>query len=65
MRTKHEYEANAFAAHVIIDDDDLIDYMRQGYDVLQLSRAMNTNIKGKDTSRKTEKTRLADAPYQV
>ena len=36
MRTKHEYEANAFAAHLIIDDDDLIDYLRQGYDVEQL-----------------------------
>ncbi len=44
MRTRHEYEANAFAAHVIIDDDELSDYMRKGYDVLQLSRAMNTNI---------------------
>ena len=44
MRTKHEYEANAFAAHLIIDDDDLIDYLRQGYDVVQLSSAMGTNI---------------------
>lgn len=44
MRTKHEYEANAFAAHVIIDDDDLIGYMRQGYDVVQIARMMNTNI---------------------
>ena len=44
MRTKHEYEANAFAAHLIIDDDDLIDYLRQSYDVVQLSSAMGTNI---------------------
>lgn len=44
MRTKHEYEANAFAAHLIIDDDALIDYLRQGYDVVQLSSAMGTNI---------------------
>ena len=27
MRTKHEYEANAFASHLIIDDDELIDLM--------------------------------------
>ena len=33
MRTKHEYEANAFASHLIIDDD-----------VVQLSAAMGTNI---------------------
>ena len=32
MRTKHEYEANAFASHLIIDD------------VVQLSAAMGTNI---------------------
>ena len=44
MRTKHEYEANAFAAHLIIDNDTLIGYMRAGYDVVQLSAAMGTNI---------------------
>lgn len=44
MRTKHEYEANAFAAHLMIDDDLLIDYMRQGYDVVKLSALMGTNI---------------------
>lgn len=44
MRTKHEYEANAFASHLIIDDDTLIDNLRQGYDVVQLSSIMGTNI---------------------
>lgn len=44
MRTKHEYEANAFAAHLRIDDEELFDLMRQGYDVVQLSSMMNTNI---------------------
>jgi len=44
MRTKHEYEANAFAAHVIIDDDELIYYAKQGYDVVQLSSVLETNI---------------------
>mgnify|MGYP001040135445 FL=1 len=44
MRTKHEYEANAFASHLIIDDDELIDLMKQDYDVVQLSAAMGTNI---------------------
>ena len=44
MRTKHEYEANAFAAHLIIDDDELIGYMKEGYDVVQLSSAIGTNI---------------------
>ena len=44
MRTKHECEANAFASHLIIDDDELIDLMKQDYDVVQLSAAMGTNI---------------------
>ena len=44
MRTKYEYEANAFAAHICIDDEELKEHMRQGYDVVQLSAAMNTNI---------------------
>ena len=44
MRTKHEYEANAFASHLIIDDDELIDLLKQDYDVVQLSAAMGTNI---------------------
>ena len=43
MRTKHEYEVNAFASHLIIDDDELIDLMKQDYDVVQLSAAMGTN----------------------
>ena len=44
MRSKPEYEANAFAAHLILDDDELTEYIRQGYDVVQLAAAMNTNI---------------------
>lgn len=44
MRKKHEYEANALASHLIIDDDELIDLMKQDYDVVQLSAAMGTNI---------------------
>ena len=43
MRTKHEYEANALATHLIIDDDELIDLMKQDYDVVQLSAAMVLN----------------------
>ena len=44
MSKAHEYEANAFASHLIIDDDELIDLMKQDYDVVQLSAAMGTNI---------------------
>ena len=44
MRTKHEYEANAFSAHVIIDDDELIYNLKEGYDIVQVSSIMGTNI---------------------
>ena len=44
MRSKPEYEANAFAAHLIIDNDELVEYMQEGYDVVQLSAMMGTNI---------------------
>lgn len=44
MHTAVEYEANAFAAHVLIDDEELFFYLQQGYDVAQLSAVMNTNI---------------------
>lgn len=44
MRTAMEYEANAFAAHLLIDDEELVHHLKQGYDVAQLSAAMNTNI---------------------
>lgn len=44
MRSKPEYEANAFAAHLIIDNDELVEYMQEGYDEVQLSAMMGTNI---------------------
>lgn len=44
MRTAVEYEANAFAAHLLIDDEELNFHLQQGYDVAQLASAMNTNI---------------------
>lgn len=44
MRNEMEYEANAFAAHLRIDNDTLFDLLRQGYDVVQISSIMETNI---------------------
>lgn len=43
MRNEMEYEANAFSAHLRIDDDELMELMKQGYDVVQLSSIMETN----------------------
>jgi len=44
MRNEMEYEANAFSAHLRIDDDELMALMKQGYDVVQLSSIMETNV---------------------
>lgn len=41
---KMEYEANAFAAHLRIDNEQLFDLLGQGYDVVQLFSIMGTNI---------------------
>lgn len=44
MRNSMEYEANAFAAHLLVDDDELIELLNQGYDVVQAASAMRTNV---------------------
>ena len=58
MRTKHEYEANAFASHLIIDDDEL-DLMKQDYDVVQLGRNGNKHQPDADQAQRTEPHGLA------
>ncbi|MBQ3078209.1 MAG: ImmA/IrrE family metallo-endopeptidase [Clostridia bacterium] len=44
MRNETEYEANALAAHLLVEDDELIDLMKQGYDVVQLAAMTGTNV---------------------
>lgn len=44
MRNEMEYEANAFSSHLLIDNEKLFALMRCGYDVVQLSSIMGTNI---------------------
>lgn len=44
IRNDAEYEANAFAAHLRIDDDELIGLAKQGYDVVQIAGMMETNV---------------------
>ena len=39
-----EYEANLFAAHIMLPDADVIEYMKQGYSVAQIASAMNSDI---------------------
>lgn len=45
MTTKPEYEANIVAAEILLDTDELLDYIYQyGYNSEQIARAMNTDI---------------------
>ena len=44
MSNSTEYEANAFAAHLLIDTDECMDIVRNGYDVVTAAKMMNTEI---------------------
>ena len=44
MHNTTEYVANAFAAHVLIDTEECLEYAQNGYDVVQIARAMNSEI---------------------
>lgn len=44
MKSAVEYEANAFAAHILIDTDECLEYARNGCDVTQIARSMYSEI---------------------
>lgn len=44
MRSETEYEANAFAAHLCIDDDELTELLRTGVDIVQASAVLGVNV---------------------
>ena len=44
MKDTTEYEANAFAAHLLIDDDDIYSMSKEKYDVVQMAKMLNVNI---------------------
>jgi len=44
MNTRPEYEANLFAASLLLPDDEVHMYAREGYDVVQIAGMMNTDI---------------------
>ena len=39
-----EYEANAFAAHILLKNEDILTLARDGYDVAQIASALNSHI---------------------
>ena len=44
MRTITEYEANAFAAHLLLDGDEVLSLAREGLDIQQMAQTMNTRM---------------------
>ena len=44
IRSSTEYEANIFAANLLIDEHEMNEYMSYGYDIVQTARAMNLNV---------------------
>ena len=44
MKNDNEYVANAFGAHLLLETDEVLHYAQQGYDVVQVSKAMNSEI---------------------
>ena len=44
VRNHSEYEANAYAAHLLLDDDQVYSLAREGYDVVQMAKIMGSNV---------------------
>ena len=45
MRTgRHEYEANIYASHLLLDDEEFLEYAEEGYDTQQIACAMSSDI---------------------
>ena len=44
MASRHEYEANVFAANLLLDDSEVLEYIENGYDTLQIASATETDI---------------------
>ncbi len=44
IRDDAEYEANVFAADLLIDEEELLKYIREGCDMVRMARALNINV---------------------
>lgn len=44
ITSQTEYDANVFASALLLDDEELMDYLHDGYDVVQIARVMGTNV---------------------
>lgn len=44
IKSQYEYDANVFAATLLLDDQEVLEAAREGYDVVQTARHMGTNV---------------------
>lgn len=44
MKDTTEYEANAFASHILLDNDEVYSLAKEGYDVVDIAKSQNTDI---------------------
>ena len=44
VKNTTEYEANAFAAHILFDNDEVYELAREGYTVEQMAKMMNCHV---------------------
>lgn len=67
MSSRPEYEANVFASHVLLDEKDIIEYAKQGFDAGEMARMLDTDanlvlIKMYEMHRNGVLSRLPDIP---
>ena len=44
MKNNTEYVANAFAAHLLLDNDEVLELAMDGYDIVQIAGILNSDI---------------------
>lgn len=44
MKDTTEYEANAFASHILLDNSEVYSLAKEGYDVVDIAKSQNTDI---------------------
>lgn len=44
MKDTTEYEANAFAAHILLENDEVYTLAKQGYDVVSIAKILDADI---------------------
>ena len=63
IKDRTEYEANLFAAGLLIDTDEMMGYLREGYDIVQTASSLDVNVNL--LALKLSRMMDADLPFPV